>query len=78
METLTIRLPDELASRLRHTATEKAMSRSDCVRQALQNYLAESERVSPSALDLLGDLVGIGEGPGDLSTNKRYLRDIGR
>jgi hypothetical protein len=31
-----------------------------------------------SALDLAGDLVGSCEGPGDLSTNPKYLEGFGK
>jgi len=31
-----------------------------------------------SALELAGDLVGCVEGPGDLSTNPKYMEDYGR
>ena len=38
-ETVTISLPEELKSRLDETAEEQGVTRSDLVRQALQDYL---------------------------------------
>ena len=46
------------------------------VRAALEEYLNGERPVS--AGELAGDLVGSGEGPGDLSTNPKYLEGFGR
>lgn len=42
---------------------------------ALEHYLSGERPMS--ALELAGDLVGCGEGPGDLSTNPKYLQGFG-
>jgi hypothetical protein len=45
----------------------------------LEAYLNVEGRVSAgSVLDLAQDLVGCVRGPGDLSTNPRYMRDFGK
>jgi hypothetical protein len=45
------------------------------VREALRAYTVAPRT---SALDLAGDLVGSLKGPGDLSTNKRHMKDFGK
>ncbi|MEM9996516.1 MAG: hypothetical protein AAF809_02355 [Bacteroidota bacterium] len=38
----------------------------------------EANQPDPSVYDLIEDLVGSVEGPGDLSTNPAYMEDFGR
>ena len=55
--------------------------KSDVVRAALEQFLNGKQRSEPagpiSALELAGDLVGCAEGPGELSTNPRYMEGFG-
>ena len=69
-ESLTVKLSPRLAARLGATARKRGKTRSAVVREALENRLAREDL---SFLDLAWDYVGSIEGPGDLSTNKRYL-----
>jgi hypothetical protein len=49
------------------------------VRDALEQMLNGTRAAKPlSALDLAGDLAGCLQGPGDLSTNPKYLEGYGR
>lgn len=79
MSILTVKLPDELSQSLQYAAKRARRNKSDLVREALQQYLNKSNAGdATSALELAGDFVGRGKGPGDLSSNKRYLDDLGQ
>lgn len=81
MKTISVTLSDALHARLERAAKRKKRSKSSMVRAALEQFLPDAQ-VSPpkravSALDLAGNLVGSVEGPGDLSTNPKYMRGFG-
>ena len=77
VRTVTIKLPDSLALRLKQTVARGRATQSEVIREALEAHLAAP---SPGAcLDLVGDLAGsLRGGPPDLSSNKRRLRGFGR
>jgi metal-responsive CopG/Arc/MetJ family transcriptional regulator len=75
MKTLSLKLPLSLSVKLERAAQERGQSKSEVVRTALEQFL-KAERPM-SALELAGNLVGCGEGPGDLSTNPKYLEGFG-
>ncbi len=74
MRTVSFKLPEELDDELSRVARARGQSRSAVVRSAL-GALAPDER--PSVLDLASGLVGLVNGPEDLSTNDSYLSDLG-
>lgn len=78
--TVTVKLPAALNARLGRAAQLRGQTKSDVVREALETLLDGSRGTRParSALELAGDLVGSIEGPGDLSTNPKYLEELGR
>jgi len=80
MKTISLKLPERLLRRLESAARERGESKSELVRTALEQMLngAGTGKGPVSALDLAGDLVGCGEGPGDLSTNPKYMEGFGR
>ena len=72
MRPVTIKLPKHLDEKLGRLARENGVSRGEIVRRALDAY------AGLSALDVLGDFVGASRGgPRDLSTNPKYLEDLG-
>ncbi len=75
MKTLSLKLTASLSVRLERAAKQRGQSKSEVVRAALERFL-NGERPA-SALDLAGDLVGCGEGPGDRSTNAQYIEGFG-
>lgn len=75
MQTVSIKLNDQLNQRVTELARQAGVSRSEIIRAALTAYLPAAGQ---SALDLAGPAVGAVEGPGDLSTNPEYLRDFGQ
>ncbi len=49
------------------------------MRTALEAYfVAKRQGLSGSCLDLASDLIGCLEGPADLSTNKRHMKEFGK
>jgi metal-responsive CopG/Arc/MetJ family transcriptional regulator len=75
MKILSLKLPPGLSVKLERAARQRGKSKSEVVRAALEQFL-KAERPM-SALELAGDLVGGGEGPGDLSTNPKYMEGFG-
>ena len=79
MHTISLKMPESLASRLEDTARQKGVSKSALIRDALEAYLqADRAERAESALSQVADLAGILSGPEDLSVNKDYLRNFGR
>lgn len=77
MKTLTVRLPDSLASQIEAESVARGVSKSDVVRERLEAVAANSEVTSPLAdiADLVGSVRGL---PNDLSSHrKEYLRSTG-
>jgi hypothetical protein len=75
VETVSFKLPSTLRRRLVEEARRRRMSQSAVVRETLEAALLEHTRAGGelTCAQLAGDLVGSLRGPGDLSTNKRYL-----
>ena len=72
----TVKLPRALDARIRRAAQAKKRHYSTVLREAIVRGLE-----SPGGIDMrvaLAGFIGAGEGPGDLSANKEYFRDIGR
>lgn len=56
---LTVRLPEELSTKLDRAARRAGRKRSDLVRQALEQFLGDSGRPgSTRPIDLVQDLLG--------------------
>jgi metal-responsive CopG/Arc/MetJ family transcriptional regulator len=79
MKAISLKLTEHLLRKLERTARERGQSKSEVVRAALEQFLnGERPAHRPvSALELAGDLVGSVEGPGDLSTNPKYMEGFG-
>ena len=80
MRTISLKLPDGVASRLEEESRGRNVSKSRLIRDALAEYLAR--QLSPkkrTALEAAGDLAGcIKDGPDDLSTNPAHMHGFGR
>ena len=83
MAVISLKLSEDLDAKLTEQAQRRRLSKSELVRRALTTFLQTSEQAiegsaSPSAVDLLADLVGCCEdGPADLSSNPAYLSGFG-
>ena len=79
MRTLSVKLPDALAARLKSLAERRGQGQSTLVRNAIEQLLGgESASQHESCRDLARDLEGSVAGPADLSHNPAHLREYGR
>ena len=82
MNSITIKIPDQLAQALEQVLAREHLSKSELVRRALSAYILQRTNTNTpfvSALEQAGDLVGCFEGgPEDLSSNPSHLADFGR
>jgi hypothetical protein len=79
MKTLSLKVPHDLDAKLTALARRRRASKSAVIREALEELVGGNGRTRVgSAFDVVRDLVGCCEGPGDLSYNKKHLRDFGR
>ena len=80
MNTLTIKIPPQLAREIVLASEREHLTKSELVRRALVAYISQRNAAVPamSALEQAGDLVGcFSGGPSDLSSNPRHLDDFG-
>lgn len=78
MAIISLKLPDALDEKLAAAAESTGSTKSAVVREALEAYMGNTlPQKELSFLDLAGDLVGSCEGPGDLSTNPKYMAGFG-
>ena len=76
--TLTLKLPDGLATRLQAAVRKRGRTQSQIVREALEAHLDGGSTGAETFLDRARDLAGSVSGPSDLSSNPRHLRGYGR
>ena len=79
MKTISLKLPDNLHVKLNRAARQQGKSKSDVVRDALEQFLNGCREARAITVDeLAGDLLGSAEGPADLATNPKYMEGYGR
>ena len=76
METVTVKLPPDLSSRLSLRARESSRSKSEIIRQALRAQL-NGEKKSESLLDRAADLAGKYASGRKNSSHKKHLDTFG-
>src|SRR5690349_13640071 len=72
----TVKLPPDLAAALARTAKAGGRSESELIREGIERVLERERGLDMRAL-LAGE-IGIGRGPGDLSSNRERMRGYGR
>jgi hypothetical protein len=79
MKTVTCKLPEKLDAELETTARAEGVSKSEFIRGAVEEKVKRTRRgkKAPRAYDLAKDLCGSLRGPGDLSTNPKYMEGFG-
>jgi Ribbon-helix-helix protein, copG family len=75
VKTVTVKLPEPLASWLSRRARELGRSQSELVREAIER--TRNGVGAESCHDLLADSCGSVDGPKDLSTDRKHLRGFG-
>ena len=79
MQTITLKLPDDLLADLKREAKARRVSKSALVRESLEAALRRRPRRSAgSCYDLARDLAGTIKGlPRDLASNPKYMEGFG-
>ncbi|HUY35535.1 MAG TPA: ribbon-helix-helix protein, CopG family [Pirellulales bacterium] len=78
MKTISLKLPVGLHASLDRAAKQRKQSKSDVVRAALELFLNGEGAIPPgSLLEASKPWIGCVAGPGDLSTNPKYMADFG-
>lgn len=76
---ISVRIPQKLTARLRAQSRARGATESEVIREALEKYLeVPGEGRSAYELARQAEVIGIMEGPADLSTNQRYFKDFGK
>jgi hypothetical protein len=77
MPTVSLKIPDELDSKLSAAAHRRGWTKSELIRRAVAKFLPAAEPGDDTFLERAGKLIGCVDGPADLSTNPRHLRGYG-
>ena len=79
MQTISLRLPEDLLADLEREAKARRISKSVLVRESLEKALRQrSRRGAASCYDLARDLAGTVKGlPRDLAKNPKYMEGFG-
>ena len=77
---ITVRVPQTLTARLRSRSRAKGTTESELIREALENYLGQSEggRSAYELAEAAGIIGAARNAPKDLSTNPRHLKGFGK
>lgn len=80
MQTISLKLPDDLLAQLDSEAKVRGVTKSKLVRESLEKALRKPSPGSEvSCFDLARDLAGKVKGlPKDLADNPKYMKDFGR
>lgn len=80
MQTVSLRLPDDLLARLENEAQSRHVTKSEVVRASLEDAFRKGRTGrEASCYDLARDLVGSIHGlPRDLADNPKYLKGFGK
>ena len=78
MQTISLKLPDDLLARLSKEAKARRVTKSHLIRESLEIMLEMKATQAPSCYDLARDLVGSIKGvPKDLAKNPKYMKGFG-
>lgn len=79
MQTISLKLPDDLLAQLNRQAKARQVTKSWLVRESLGTALRKSPAGPASCYDLARDLAGAIKGlPEDLTDNPKYMEGFGR
>jgi predicted transcriptional regulator len=80
MQTISLKLPDDLLDQLENEAKARRVTKSWLVRESLEKALRKQTPAgAASCYDLAHDLAGTVKGlPKDLADNPKYMEDFGK
>jgi hypothetical protein len=76
MPTVTVKMPEALHSRLKAEAARRRTTKSAILREAFA--ARQSSAPAGSFYERAKHLIGAASGPGDLSTNPKYMAGYGK
>jgi metal-responsive CopG/Arc/MetJ family transcriptional regulator len=76
MVTISLKVSENLAHQLEQEAKQSSRSRSEVIREALQEKF-ESKKKRRTMADVFRECGGFFEGPEDLSTNPKHMEGFG-
>jgi hypothetical protein len=78
MQTISMRLPDDLIADLEREAKARRVTKTSVIRESLETTLRAKSGKPVSCYDLVKDLIGNPKGaPKDLATNPKYMEGYG-
>jgi predicted transcriptional regulator len=78
MQTISLKLPDDLLTDLEREAKARRLTKSALIRESLEKSLHRGSRRTASCYDLARDLAGSAKHlPRDLATNSKYMEGFG-
>lgn len=79
MQTISLKIPDDLLEELKRAAKARRVNKSFLVRESLETALRPRKGSGPaSCFDLAQDLAGSVKGlPRDLANNPKYMKGFG-
>jgi len=79
MKTVSIKLPEDLLTKVQYAARKRGETMSAVIRESLEECLSgKKDPGRGSCFDLARDLSGRVQGPPDLSTNPAYMDRYGK
>ena len=75
MPTVTVKMSPQQFARLERIARQRQAPKAQILREAFES--AHESSKPGTVYDAIADLIGSVEGPGDLSTNPKYLQGFG-
>ena len=79
MKTLSLKLSDALSRKLDIVVRQRKTTKSRVLRDAHEALLAdESGAQKGTVAEVIHDLIGVCDGPKDLSINRRHLKGFGK
>jgi|RhiMethySRZTD1v2_1073278.scaffolds.fasta_scaffold2945308_2 predicted transcriptional regulator len=79
VKTFSLKLSDALNRKLDIVVSQRKTTKSRVLRDALEAHLADEGRAQKGTVaEVIHDLIGIYDGPKDLSTNPRHFKCFGK
>jgi hypothetical protein len=79
MVTNTFKLPPATSARLAAEAKARRVTKSQIIRELLDKHFKASGKSKPvSFYDMTHDLLGTVDGPSDLATNPKHMKNYGK
>ncbi|MCI0745950.1 MAG: ribbon-helix-helix protein, CopG family [Verrucomicrobia subdivision 3 bacterium] len=79
MTTISCKIPEKLDAALEATAARRGVSKSQIVRESIENTVNGRKRIQLSAYDVMKSACGIiRSGHKDLASNPKHMKGFGR